>query len=355
MNFTQILNYEIIINENMNVCEKIFILFDLILNSNNIHSNNKNIRYIFFVKGFMDNIFDIDNLNKTLESYNITIIDSNNVSLKVINSLYGNNSSKYVDITEKLTAHFFENNSLKILKNSDLNAYFEDPCINYNKNIEIALSCNNNIINIFEKENVTLNNDIVLNECFIQVDTWNKLFDINNIEYTYFILNNFKFNKTICDIAHKFMSINNINYSKLNVIHICLENVLIDAFADINNVNTNMYAMQITKKYIEIIKNDLDKTTPVFVIGNYINNDIINYLDCNGFNYIIRKHQSDVIDYEYAIDLEIALKCNNIFIGCEESSFSQFIHKKAISIPKNILIRYKNINSTEIRINKIYK
>jgi len=355
MNFTQISNYEISISDNMNICEKIFMLFDLILNSDNIQTNNKNILHIYFVKGIMNNILDINNLNKALETYNINIIDSNNVSLTILNGLYGNDSFKYIDITEQLNIHFLKNNSLKILKNTDLNVYFGDPYVDHNKNLEITLLCNDNIIHIFESENMNLTNDIIINECFTQVSTWNKLFDIGNIEHAYFILNTFKFNKIICDNAYKFIILNNINSIKLNVLHICLENRLIDFFADINNVAADNYVVEITKKYIEIIHNELDKTTPVFVVGNCINNDVISYLNCNGYNYIIRKHQLNDIDYENAIDLEIAVKCNNVFIGCDESSFSQFIYKKASFIPKNILIRYKNINMSEIIINKSYK
>ena len=102
--------------------------------------------------------------------------------------------------------------------------------------------------------------------------------------------------------------------------------------------------------------NNLNINDKIIIIGNDTDdndndNNIINYLQCNNYNYFIRNDKTNDNIYETAVDFEIACFCNDIFIGIDETIFSQFINTK-IQNKKTILINYINESISENIIRK---
>jgi len=82
--------------------------------------------------------------------------------VKIVKAEYGT-SNKFIDITSKINQLFLKDNSLILLKGTNLNDLFTDPCFFNEKIIKIETLVNNNTLLIcdFENDNILLNNIII--------------------------------------------------------------------------------------------------------------------------------------------------------------------------------------------------
>lgn len=137
--------------------------------------------------------------------------------------------------------------------------------------------------------------------------------------------------------------INNSNYSKINVIHLRIENDAIKHWSKINNLEYFDYKDILIKKYIEYIEKYMDKNDFIFILTSDIDNNVINYLIENNYNYKVTEKQFyNERELNAIIDFLAGKLCNNIYIGCGNSTFTQCIIK-CIDNVKNILFDLDNI------------
>ena len=344
------------------LCNQLFFLFasimDGIKNKYSIINVDDNFLLDINSKNYckLRDIIDIQHLNMILEKYNIKIFDMNNNNLSLISVNYGG-----LNITSKFSELYLKKNSINIKKNTNLNKIFSDPKPFVKKTLNIQCILNNEIIDVIEQEkNGLLINDIKIgcsetnDNC--KYSDWRLLFnDFDNSEFQYFIIKSIKFNKIIIDNSLSFFEKNKINVNgDINVIHLRVENDAITHWGKLNNLNYHEYKLKLENKFINLIDNNFDKNIPILVLSADINNNVVEYLKNNNYKFFLNlEKEVNKREYNAAIDLQIGISCNNIFIGCESSTFSQLISKK-IKNKKTILINLEKIEDEDIVINKIY-
>lgn len=303
-------------------------------------------------------IIDVHHLNMILEKYNIRIFDINtNNNLSLINVNYGG-----LNITSKFSELYLKNNSINIQKKTNLNKIFSDPKPFVKKTLHIQCILNNKLIDIIEQEkNGLLINDVKIGYSELydnyKYSDWRLLFNnYDNFEFLYYIIKNFKFNKSIIDKSLAFFEKKDINVNNdLNIIHLRIENDSINNWCKLNNLNYDEYKLKLENKFINLIDNYFDKNIPIIILGSDTNNNVVEHLKSNNYTFFLYDAKDlKKREYNAAVDLQIGLSCNNVFIGCESSTFSQLIHKK-IQNRLSVFINLENIDDENIIINKIYK
>jgi hypothetical protein len=345
------------------LCNQLYFLFSSIIDS--IKKNNSELKIVdeFLLDINANNyckineIVDVNYLNSILEKYNVKIIEHNINSLKIISVFY---SDDY-DITSDFSSKFLKNDSIIVKSRTNLNRIFGDPKPFVKKELKIKYILDNEIKELVEPErNGLLINDINIigNNSVIEYNysDWRLLFmNYDNLEFQYFIIKNFKFSDTIIDKALTFLQNNNINiHEKLNCLHLRIEDDCIHHWSKLSNLDFNDYKFKLESKFINLIETYFDKDVPILLLSYDINNKVTDYLKNNDYIYYIKEDKEpNKREYNAAIDLQIGLFCNNIFIGCENSTFSQIIHKK-IENKTSILINLENVDCEDIIIIREY-
>lgn len=345
------------------LCNQLYFLFSSIIQ--NIKKNNSEFKILdkFLLDINTNNyckineIIDVYYLNSILEKYNIKIIEQDIISnFKIINVTYGNS-----DITSQFLSNFFKNDNIIVKSRTNLNKIFGDPQPFVKKELKIKYILDNEIKELVEPErNGLLINDINIigNNSFLEYkySDWRLLFsDYDNLEFQYFIIKHFKFSDTIINKALTFLQNNNINiHEKLNCLHLRIEDDCIHHWSKLSNLLFNDYKFKLESKFTNLIERYFDKKIPILLLSQDINNKVIDYLKNNDYIYYIKyDKEPNKREYNAAIDLQIGLFSNNIFIGCESSTFSQIIHKK-IENKTSILINLENVDSEDIVIKREY-
>jgi len=125
----------------------------------------------------------------------------------------------------------------------------------------------------------------------------------------------------------------------INVIHLRIEDDGIQHWSKQNNMNPNIFKKMLITKYIKMIQNNIQQTDTTLVLTGDTNNDIVQFMIENGYNimFVDKKFK----DYQNArelnaiIDLIIGKCCNNVFIGCNGSTFSELLSKYIPDISEN--------------------
>jgi DNA-dependent RNA polymerase auxiliary subunit epsilon len=231
-------------------------------------------------------VFNLFEINKYLHKYNLRIVDGFNI-----------NSTAFRPISWEVITLAQKHGNKRLLAFIDeiySNLYFS----------KYLMSCALNFIN--EKLNY---NPIK----FTQSD------DINIIEYD--------------DKVHD----NNVHGNaeetnkKINVIHLRLEDDAIDHWSKQNNMNQPVFKRLLTVKYIELIKNTIQKEDITLLLTGDTNNDVVQFMKENEYNimFIDKKFSGNQPGRELnaVVDLIIGRYCNNVFIGCDGSTFSELLLK----------------------------
>lgn len=140
----------------------------------------------------------------------------------------------------------------------------------------------------------------------------------NNILYTN-ILNNIRFLDFYSNIAK-----NNIYSNEINVIHLRLEEDALDIFSREMGIHRDVYKFINEHRYIECIKEYIDKSVMTIVIGSK-NNRVIDFLRENKYIFMATNKIFDKREINAVIDLNIGFECNKVFIGSFDSTFSYTI------------------------------
>jgi hypothetical protein len=326
-----------------------------------------NIKYIFLNKFLMEinsdnycpisEIIDIKKTNQFLQKYDIVLFDSFNFDFEILSINFGSVNNN-IDITRECIDKFKNNNSFIIKKDTNI-----CKLLNLINNIfseeENLLLLKFKINDTFFNYNVITNDGILINDITINFNNFDfqqtlnpYIYNDNSFEIKD-IIQNIIFNEKIINKVDNFFT-NNIKIlnkiDKINVLHLRMENDVIESMIKINNFDKNLYKTKIENKYIKFIRDYIDKKEITIVLSYDYNNEVIKFLDTNNYNFIMTPKYNTNRDISAIIDMHIGQYCNNIFIGTFESSFSYMLflrmYKKSTVIP--VILSLQNIDNENL-------
>lgn len=131
---------------------------------------------------------------------------------------------------------------------------------------------------------------------------------------------------------------------KINVIHLRIEVDALLHWSKINKMNIHSFKTALENRYISLIKYFINSKMFTIVMTYSANNNVIRFLSDNNYNfYINKKDLSQGRECNALIDLLLARKMNNFFIGVLGSTFSHFILNMTDNKKKSIMIDINNI------------
>jgi hypothetical protein len=302
----------------------------------------------------ISDIFNIADINIFLKkNYDIIIIDKNNIQFEITSFKYGTNDANYVDLTDFVKTHYFNNNKLFIDKQCCFNDIKGDPCYGTFKKLILNYKLNDYYFEEIYDENRQTNIEINFDGPHIFTLGWLNDFNDNMFEK---ILKNITYNNDF--ILKSVLMIKSINPDKkINIIHLRLEEDAISHWSRQNNITHNEYRAYLEGKYIDLIKNYIPTTDENIILSSSLSNGVIDFLNQHNYNYqFIDKFFNDR-EKNAIVDLLVSKYCNNIFIGnfninnCNGSTFSYYIWKCVNSNVTKIYIDLDKIYDREVVIN----
>jgi len=316
------------------------------------HANERSIKYVFVSKFLKQingsdycNICDIINIDKTNEYFKtqgVTLIDAYNFDFKVINVLYGT-----TNITEKIMPLFVKDKSINIGKNINLTSF--DIQQNTDDFIFIHYSINNNIIiEEFETKNGFLLNDININFNNLKFIPTLKTYNDGTKIFRDFI-RNIVFNDAVVNKTQNYINNSLIKqHTKINIIHLRLEDDAIQHWGkECKFTNLKQFKSLLENKYINIIKQFIDKDSLTIILASNYDNEVIKYMTLNYYNFIIPPKLDENRDISAIHDLLIGETCNNVCIGVQESTYTYTLFFRISHIKpdvQNINLHFTDIN-----------
>ena len=138
-----------------------------------------------------------------------------------------------------------------------------------------------------------------------------------------------RFTPSIVTPALKFVNDCQINQKKgtINVIHLRIEQDWLDHVSSHRTprVSPTSISDEIAKKYINIIKKYIQKDDMTYILSGSSNNKVIDYLRKNQYTFFLFPKITPYREMNAAMDMVIGKQCNNVFIGCSGSSFSDIL------------------------------
>lgn len=294
-------------------------------------------------------IIDLDKINNYVsKKYGIIIFSRYDIDFKIKHVSYGYNNDLY-DVTDKMINLFYKNNTLYVPKNLIMNTLNGDPCPNIKKRMMIEYSINDN--NFTEMFNEILKEDIIFD---VSLDApFNLIFGwIDRLDRIMFydILYNIQYNPIYNAMSENFIkSISNDTNTKINVLHVRLEHDAIKHWSKMNHMDEPSFKNYFENKYIELIRTHVDKSDENIILSYLTDNAVIDFLKNEGYKYHFFQKNNEGREINALIDLLIASKCNNVFIGNHHpqklngSTFSYYISIKLPTNVKQILIDVDHI------------
>jgi hypothetical protein len=235
----------------------------------------------------ISNVLDLEKTNLFLKKFNITIIDSNNIDFKIQKIMFGTEYNM-LDITNEIMDKYFKDNILYIDKNINLLSIKGDPCEFVEKKLYIHFELNGyNYCHIYDEANEEITCDVSLNFqdlCFEYVSGTYWRSKDNYLQYNH-ILKHIVFNDNYISKANEFINNCVTNNDKINVIHLRVEDDAICHWANKNDLDCKIFQTILTYKYINLIKKYIDVNDKTFVLCGNDNNDVIEFLLNNGYNF----------------------------------------------------------------------
>lgn len=358
-------------NDKFKISQQIFNLINGIINAIKL---NKRFIVSDSLKLIFDNneksipicsIIDLDRLNVFLNrKYKIRVFDKNLFNVNVKSIRYGI-PNREKDITYDFVSQFCNNNDrVYVSKETNLNKLFGDPMIGVMKNLTIDYLIkyktieekHSYVLQEYDgclKEELNLNfnynskDNYILTEMNLHETDEKDLKIFNNIlEYIVFAES---FNHSSEEFLEKVSLINN-KIKKINIIHLLLEDNIIEKWKP-DKMTTTQYKKELEKKYMNIIKNYVDKKDDNLIVSNTINDNIFNYLRNNKYNFCyMEKHEEDHDEIHSILDIINSKVCNHFFIGVfnvekmQGSELSYILYNSMANNVKKILINQDNIS-----------
>ena len=315
-------------------------------------------------------ILNIHYLNILLKEYNITVFDKSDISFSIDQITYGLDENK-IDITSHTLSRFYNNNKLVIPAHTVLNDINGDPYPNKMKYLFINYTING--ITTEECYSEYIYNDIVVNlQNPTNIHKWEQIDNcyINNRQLFDTFLKKIQFsprlaehseNTLLIDRQQKYVYFNDVNFTnkKINVIHLKVENNILDHIPSHNKMTKEEYDIALQNKYIMMIEKYFSKNDIIFVLSYDLDNNVVKFLKDNEYEfYYTKKNIFDGREKHAIIDLHVGQKCNNYFIGnwnfdkSNGSIYSYLLYVRNDAI-KNIFIDMYDIKECELIKNNI--
>jgi hypothetical protein len=147
------------------------------------------------------------------------------------------------------------------------------------------------------------------------------------------IYQNLYFNIHLVNHSIDFITKNIPDYKnkKINVLHVRIEEDGIQHWSRMNNMNTTTFKKTLIDKYINLINDNLKKEDITIILSGLVKNEVVDYMKNNGYNVMFIDKKFDITkstrEINAIIDLIIGKYCNNVFIGCDGSTFSELLYK----------------------------
>jgi hypothetical protein len=191
-------------------------------------------------------------------------------------------------------------------------------------------------LNIFlkEKYNITLvdkeSSNEYKNKKYIVEFGWIDKYDTSMFED---IIVNIKYNTSYIEKSKIILSKERFNPSKVNIIHLRIEDDAIKHWAKMNKLPQIVFKDYIENKYITLIDKYISKEDTTIILSSSLKNKVIDFLSANSYNYMINEKYFEEREKNAIVDLLTSQLCNNIFIGnynpvlSRGSTFSYYISK----------------------------
>jgi hypothetical protein len=287
----------------------------------------------------VSSVINMRETNSFLKKYNIVLLDGYYLKkFQIISVKYGTQENM-MDVTDIARTHnYIRRNGFFINKSSNLNSLIGDPAPGQSKRLELEFTVNfieNKQTISFEEFNGCLKKDVnisfsVQGNPYVLSGDWNML-DIPKYQnLSKDIFRNLVFCNPFLDRSARFIKNMNIIQEdcKIDVIHLRLENDAIIFWSNQNKISTEEFKNRIVRKYIELIKNNIEKSSKIMILTYNIFNPVVRFLKENGYDYYFCVKDYNGNREESAIvDLLNSKACNNVFIGADGSTFTHTIAK----------------------------
>jgi len=262
----------------------------------------------------LSQVFNLFEMNNYLRNYNLRIVDGFTI-----------NSSAFRPISWDVITLAKKHNNRRLLAFIDeiySNLHFSKYLISYALNF-IGEKLNFEPMNFNEIIDNLDNGDNLDN-----LDTGDNVDNLDNIDNLNNDRNFDNGDNVINGDTDESIEYNN---QKINVIHLRIENDGIEHWSNQNNMNPNAFKRLLTIKYMQLIKNNIQKEDITIILTGDTNNDVVQYMKENEYNitFIDKKFNDNQPGRELnaIIDLIVGRYCNNVFIGCDGSTFSELLLK----------------------------
>ena len=158
---------------------------------------------------------------------------------------------------------------------------------------------------------------------------WEVIQDPANNDIKKELFQSIRFVPSIVSPALKFVndSQNNRKKGTTNVIHLRIEKDWLDHVSSHRNprVSPSVVYKEIADKYIDLIRQHIQTDDTTFILTGSSNNQVIDYLRDNQYTFFLFPKITPYREINAAMDMVIGKQCNNVFIGCGGSSFSDIL------------------------------
>jgi hypothetical protein len=158
---------------------------------------------------------------------------------------------------------------------------------------------------------------------------WEILYEPANIDLKVELFRLIRFSQSIFTPALKFVNDIQSNRKKgtINVVHLRIEQDWLDHVSSGRNprVSPAVVSNEIVDKYINFIQRYIKKDDTTFILSGSSSNKVIDYLRNHGYTYFLFPKITPYREMNAAMDMVIGKTCNNVFIGCGGSSFSDIL------------------------------
>lgn len=158
---------------------------------------------------------------------------------------------------------------------------------------------------------------------------WEIIHDPSNENIKKELYQSIRFTPSIVYPALKFANDiqNRVKKGTINVVHLRIEPDWLDhvALYSVPRVSQEFAYNDIANKYIDLICRYIQKDELTFILTGSLNNKVIAYLRENKYMYFLFPKITHYREINAAMDMVIGKQCNNVFIGCGASSFSEIL------------------------------
>ena len=318
----------------------------------------------------MSLIIDLEKLNYTLSRrYGMYIYDKNFLHFELRSIFYGV-PHRDKNVTKEILDKFCdETDVITIPSDISLNPITGDPFIGVAKRLLVNYTVKHKDTERYSSFSMEEFAGCLKEELVIDYNVDKATFILNETPLTEidssmfdYLLKNITFNEQYVKTAEAFMDFINIKdkkAGKINVVHLRLEDDVIDKFIkqsvkqSVNNdekeeekqEEKDNYIKNLEDKYIEAIQQNIDKSEDTIVLSYSLNNRVLAFLKENGYTFYLKEKELNAgREINAILDFLLSKHCNHVCIHnfneslMEGSAFSYYVLKQLPSYVKKVYI-----------------